>query len=395
MISTRSRLTGTLFAGAAFGSTGFVAAFTVSTIAAEQITSSPFVAGLPPAFGIFGTALGTTLFAAWRRGRRPSLATGYGFAIVGAVTAVAGLGRANLALLLIGSLVLGLGQASNQLSRYAAADMFPEEKRAQAVGWVVWAGTMGSVLGPRLIEPTGELASNYGLPVLAGGFATAAVCMAISFLVATLALRPDPARLTADRVEQVGGAAGMLSNQKVVGALAALITGQAVMVLVMTATPLHLTHGGHSLHQVGVVISAHTLGMFAFSPLTGRLADRLGLMPVLFSGLGMLAVASVLAALAPNGSTLLTAALFLLGLGWNFGFVAASALLTSAVEPSSRSAVQGRVDSLVWISSAVASMLSGLALGAGGYKQLGFIGAAAVAVGTIAFIRSHRTPAYV
>ncbi len=395
LTGTRNRLTATLFVGAAFGSTGYVAAFTVASIAAAEITSSAWVAGLPNACGILGTAAGTTLFANWRRGRRPSLATGYVSSVAGGLAAVAGLGLGNLALLLVGSLVLGLGQASNQLSRYVAADMFPAERRGQAIGWVVWAGTAGSVVGPRLIEPAGRAAEGLGLPLLAGGFATAATFMAVSLLIALAGLRPDPQTLAVDLVIEKGKPTGMFANRQVVGALAALITGQAVMVLVMTATPLHLTVGGHSLHQVGVVISAHTFGMFAFSPLTGRLADRVGMLPMLFTGLGLLGGSSLAAALAPNGSTLLTFALFFLGLGWNFGFVAASALLTSAVDPAVRSAVQGRVDSLVWISSAVASMLSGLTLQAGGYQQVGYIGLAGVVVGGWAFLRSRRAPAYV
>jgi MFS family permease len=154
-------------------------------------------------------------------------------------------------------------------------------------------------------------------------------------------------------------------------ALIGLSVSQVVMVLIMVMTPIHVRHHGHSMGTVGVIISAHTLGMFAVSPLTGMVADRVGRLPVILAGQAVLAVSAVLAAVADESSTgMLVAALFLLGLGWNFSFVAGSVLLTEGAAPESRVRLQGLGDAVMWTSAAAASISSGLLLAAGSYAVL-------------------------
>ena len=137
-------------------------------------------------------------------------------------------------------------------------------------------------------------------------------------------------------------------------AVLALGSGQLVMVLVMTMTPLHLHETGHGLEVVGFVIGAHTLGMFGVAPISGRLTDRLGAPLVIGAGFAMLALAGVLAALTPaSGGALLAGPLFLLGAGWSFTFVAGSSLLTSAGSLSERARLQGATDALVWTVAAL------------------------------------------
>jgi MFS family permease len=160
-------------------------------------------------------------------------------------------------------------------------------------------------------------------------------------------------------------------------ALVAMIVGQIVMVVIMAMTPVHMSQHGHDLSAVGIVISAHVLGMFALSPVSGRISDRVGPMATILLGSAVLAIAGVLAAVAPpEGGLLLLAALFLLGYGWNLGFVAGSSLLTSGLEVWERTRAQGYADSLVWGSSALASLSAGWILSAAGYAALGLIGAA-------------------
>jgi MFS family permease len=162
------------------------------------------------------------------------------------------------------------------------------------------------------------------------------------------------------------------------------------MVMIMTATPLHIRHGGSDLGIVGLVMSAHTLGMFAFSPLTGRLADRVGRQQIVLAGLAVLGVSAVLAAVTPIHSTgLLLAALFLLGLGWNLAFVAGSALLTVGFSPELRARLQGRVDSITWLSSAAASILSGVFYQITDYRALALIGLGLLAVPTVIVTRNR------
>jgi MFS family permease len=150
-----------------------------------------------------------------------------------------------------------------------------------------------------------------------------------------------------------------------------MIAGHVVMVLIMTGTPIHLEDGGYGLDVVGGVISAHTIGMFAFAPLTGRLIERFGHRSVLGLAISTLGSASILAFAAPQTSVfMLGLALFLLGLGWNFGFVGGSAL----VAKTGNKRLQGQVDAVVWVSSAVASVSSGLLLDGLGYRALALFG---------------------
>lgn len=387
----------TLFGGAALGVTGYIAAATVSGLAVEEITGSAALAGLPGAVAIAGTAAGTTLLSqsVAARGRRPGLITGYLVAAAGAGIAVAAVVDDSLWLLLVGMLAMGVGHASNQLARYAGAEMFPADRRASALSLIVWAGTIGSVLGPVLLEPGGVLTSSRGYSELAGGYLVTFAFMGVAALLYAFALRPDPATLAFDGPVLAGkpsfGDAFRRPHVRV--ALTAMVAGQVVMVLIMTATPLHIRHHGFDLGIVGLVMSAHTLGMFAFSPLTGRLADRFGRYRVVMVGFGMLGVSAILAAAAPADSTpVLLLALFLLGLGWNFGFVAGSALLTVGFPAALRARLQGRADSITWLSSAVAGITSGFLFEMTDYRLLALVGLGLVVVPLVIVFR-HRTEA--
>jgi MFS family permease len=131
--------------------------------------------------------------------------------------------------------------------------------------------------------------------------------------------------------------------------------------------------------------------MFAFSPLTGKLANRFGRVPVMMCGQGVLFAAALMAALSPASSTpLLVASLFLLGLGWNLGFVSASALVGEGLEPAVRARLQGVVDGVTWTSSAVAAVSSGALLQIGGFRWLAILGGSLVVIPAIAMLRLRR-----
>jgi MFS family permease len=394
-MSTRRRLTLTLFGGAALGTTGYIAAATVAGLAVEEITGRATFAGLPGAVAIAGTALGTSLLTmrVAERGRRPGLVAGYAFGAVGAGVAVAAVVNSSLSLLLAGMAILGLGNASNQLARYTGAELFPADRRASALSLIVWAGTIGSVLGPVLLEPGGALSTDRGFSELAGGFIVTFGFMLVAAVLYSVALRPDPAALSFDGPVAIGKPSfgDAFSQPHVKVALAAMVSGQVVMVLIMVATPLHIRHHGFNLGVVGMVMSAHTLGMFAFSPLTGRLADRIGRYRTIIIGLAILGLAAILAAAAPSTSTpVLLLALFLLGLGWNFGFVAGSALLTVGFAPDIRARLQGRADSITWLSSALASVASGVVFETSDYRFLALAGFSLLLV-PLAIVTRNRT----
>jgi len=395
--SARRRLTTVLFSGVALGSTAYIAAVTISTLAVDEIIGSATFAGVPSAVATVGTAAGTTLLTLGvaRRGRRPGLIAGYTAAALGSVVGGVSLFTRSLPLLLVGMALLGLGNASSHLARYTAADLYPADRRGSALGMVVWGGTIGSVLGPALLQPSGRIALDLGRSELLGGFLVSGVFMTAALVLYLFALRPDPASLAvgshdrSDGSHDGMGAAFRLPQVRV--ALSAMIAGQVVMVMIMTSTPLHIHHHGSDLGIVGLVMSAHTLGMFALSPLTGRLADRFGGYRVVTAGMVLLALAALGAAYGPNSSTaLLVVVLFLLGVGWNMSFVAGSSLLAIGVADAIRSRLQGRVDSLAWISGGLASISSGVAYQATDYRTIALIGLCLLALPTLVVILHRR-----
>ncbi len=387
--AVRRRLVGVLFAGVALGSTGHIAAVTVTSIVALELGGDRTLAGLPAAAVVLGAALGATVLGAimGRWGRRPGLTGGYAVAVVGAFVAVAGIVVDSFPILLLGSVAIGFGNSSNQLSRYAAADMYPSRRRASAIGLVVWAATVGAVIGPNLVNVSGDIAVSLGLPRLSGPYLVPIVLVGIAALLSAFLLRPDPRDLadtTADegKVPVPPAQLGKILRRPTVAlAVLALIAGQFVMVLIMTITPLHMTDHGHDLAAVGIVISAHVFGMFALAPISGRLTDRFGSLPIIASGFALILASALLSAVAPpHEQALLLLSLFLLGWGWNLGFVAGSSMLTGAVSTVERPRVQGVSDSLIWSTSAIASLGSGFVVGAWGFATLGIMGAVIIGV---------------
>jgi MFS family permease len=398
----RSRALATYFTAVALTSIAYIAIFTVASIAAPGMTGSAGSSGWPSAIAVAGTALAASLLSSVmaRRGRRAGIVLGLAVAVGGGALAILAMMAASLILLLASSALVGFGNAALNLSRYAAADLYPVERRAGALGFVVWGSTIGAVVGPNLVGPAGAIAPSLGLLPLAGGFA-----MAFAFLVAALgvaALGPrapvqphldEPRRPVGEaRASQRGLLAELARKPQGRTALIALVTSQLVMTLVMTMTPYHLHAEGHGLETVGLVISAHTLGMFAFSPLSGRLTDRFGANAMILAGFSVLAAAGILSALIPDSGVGLALPMFLLGVGWNLGFVAGSSLLASEAPLGDRARLQGASDATVWATAAVASFSSGYVVATASYAFLAAIGAGvAVALGLVV-IRNMRAP---
>jgi MFS family permease len=388
----RRRTLWSLFAGVALGSTGHIAAVTVATIVAQSITGNTAWSGAPGATVVLGAALGAFVLSQVmvRKGRRVGITVGYLVGVGGALLATTAVIVASLPLLLLGTVLIGFGNASNQLSRYVAADLFPPSRRASAIGTVVWGATVGAVIGPNLAAPASAWAMDLGLPDLAGAYLVPVLFVGAAAVLSFTMLRPDPYAIadTSSRHDHPGAERTMATSLRSVMrrpnvpvAIVALIAVQVTMVLIMTMTPLHMTAHGHDLGAVGIVISGHTFGMFGLSPLSGRLTDRYGSVPVILAGLVTSAGAAIMAAVAPpEGGVILFLALFLLGYGWNLGYVAGSALLTQDLTLAERTRLQGLTDALIWSSAAAASLGSGIIVAAAGYATLGLIGAALVVV---------------
>jgi MFS family permease len=399
----RRRTVWTLVAGVGLGSTGHIAAVTVATIVAQDMAGTSAWAGTPAAAVVLGSAIGSTLLSMLmaRRGRRIGLAGGYTIGVGGALVATGAIVAASLPLLLVGTFLIGFGNSSNQLSRYAAADLYPAERRASAIGIVVWGATIGAVVGPNLVSFAGDLAVTFDLPRLAGPYLLPIVFVGAAAILSFVLLRPDPFELADETAHAEGDEPApdarigeLLRRPTVLAAIVALVTGQVVMVLIMTMTPLHMTDHGHDLAAVGFVISGHTFGMFALSPISGRLTDRFGSPLVIAAGLAILALSAVLAAVAPpDGGAILFLALFLLGYGWNLGYVAGSAMLAGGLARNERTRLQGVTDSFIWSSAAAASLTSGVVVSWAGYATLGLLGAGLVAIPAIILFGTRRPAA--
>jgi MFS family permease len=393
----RSRIA--LFIGVGFGSTGYIAAVTVAAIVGQDLLGNATLAGLPGATVVLGAAAGSVLLSAImaRRGRRIGLTLGYLLSVLGAVIATLAVVARSFPLLVVGTFLIGFGNSANNLSRYAAADLVPTKRRPVAIGLVVWAATIGGVVGPWLVPLAQGFASKLGLPPLAGPYLVPVAFVAIAAALSFVLLRPDPFSL-ADESAQPDEApesrvpiGTILRRPIVIAAVAALVGGQATMTLIMTMTPLHLTAHGHGLDAVGLVISGHVAGMFALAPLSGWITQRAGSVRTIFLGAAVLISASLLAALAPPESeSLLFVALFTLGFGWNLGFVAGSSLLSSGVSLAERARVQGAADAVIWSTSALASVGSGLVVATAGYTMLGLLGVAIV-IGPTMLLLSRRS----
>lgn len=382
-MATRTRATVAFFATAALMNAAMAAASPISTIVAADRLGAVW-GGVPNTAGIVGTGIGAIVLtrAASRWSWRAALALGYVAATVGGALAIPAVAGSDIAILSIGMLLLGLGNAGALLSRYAAAERYPAQRRGFAIGTVVWAGAVGAVGGPLLLMPASDVASHLGLVALSGPFLFASLASAVA---ATM-LFAMPAG-GAEPVESRVPLRDLVRTPPARTALVVMATGQVVMVAVMTAAPLdmHLHH--QPLGLVGVALSAHTLGMFALSPLTGRLLDRVGSRPVMFAGLLTLAIATALAATAPHSQALVqTGALFLLGYGWNLCFIGGSGRLARGLPAPDRARVEGAVDAAVWGVAATASVASTAVLSTGGYALLAGIAGSLVALPTVALL---------
>ncbi|GAA0494350.1 MFS transporter [Streptomyces sp. NPDC046215] len=366
---------------------GLAAGITVGALLAEEMLGSTNFAGVPSALFTGGSALGAVGIGrvCQRWGRRPGLALGYAAGSLGSIGVVAAAAFGSVPLLFLSLVVYGAGTATNLMARYAGADLASPARRGRAVSTVILAMTLGAVIGPNMVGVTGDLAHAWDIPRLAGPFLLAAVAFAAAALALGLLLRPDPlllarARAAADTAaEDPGGpeegAAARTDTRRLVTGTTVMIVTQLVMIAIMTMTPVHMRAHGHDTQAAGFVIALHVAAMFLPSPLTGMLVDRLGPPRVAAaSGLVLLA-AGLLAAVAPSDSVpALTVALVLLGLGWNFGLLSGTALVTDAVPLATRAATQGLVDVGISVSGATGGLASGMVVAVAGFPFLGAAG---------------------
>ncbi len=398
--SLRVLVTGVIPAGAAM-SGGYAAA----AVLGEEITGSDAYGGLTAACLAVGGALTTVPLAKLmaKHGRRVGIRTVYAVGSLGAMLCVAAAVTDIYVLLVFGVLGIGAGQTGTLASRYAAADLATEKNRARSIGFLMWSGAWGSALGPTLaLGPGSAVADAIGLPELAGPYLFSGLLFMVAAAVIERLLRPDPLELAGGLT---AGPAPRRSTLAAIGtiwsigsarlATSAMIAGHAVMVGVMTATPLHMKDGQHELRIVGFVISLHIVGMYFFAPVVGWLVDAVGPRLVIAIGGALLfAGAETAAHTEAQHSAGVFSGLFLIGLGWSFGVVAASSLLTSSVPLDKRVQVQGTADFLMVAAGASAGLTAGIVIDRFGYHDLshnaGLIGIALVIVASVSLATNGR-----
>ncbi|MDV2981210.1 UNVERIFIED_CONTAM: MFS transporter [Actinomycetes bacterium ARC8] len=435
-----------------FGGIGTGATVSIGSILAVELSGSSAWAGAVATVMTLGAALAALPLAALadRRGRRIGQVAGLSAALAGAVLMVLAVLSGLFVLLVLGAAGIGVGSAASLQARFAAVDLADPEHRGLALSTVVWAVTIGAVTGPNLIQPGTVVGQALGLPPVAGPFVISGAGLLLAAALLFVGLRPDPLLLArelaaqqartglqdAQAVEQAPsprlagrpgiGPAGqgahdggtlarglraIRGSRTALLAVAAVVGAHAVMVGVMSMTPLHLqelvegpgaSHAGHTasgdvLVIIGFTISLHIAGMFALSPVMGWLTDKAGRAQTIMIGFTLLIAAVAVAGFGQASTAAVAVGLVLLGLGWSAATVSGSTLLAESVAQESRVAVQGVSDMLMGAAGAVGGAVSGLVLSWMGYLGLnllgGAVGAAVLAAAFMTVMAGRRQSA--
>nr|WP_233516729.1 MFS transporter [Paenibacillus curdlanolyticus] len=371
-----------------FGGAGLAAGVTVGALLAQDMLGSESFAGVPAALFTLGSAVAAWLVGrlSGHSGRRMGLAAGFLAGGLGAVGVILAAVYISVPLLFISLLVYGAGSATNLQARYAGTDLAKSNQRARAVSIAMVSTTLGAVAGPSMVNLTGDWALFIGVPALAGPFILAAAAYLLAGLVIFLLLRPDPyvvARALFEsqqskehnRVLDNGKTKVITSNRGLIVGASVMILTQIVMIAIMTMTPVHMKHHGHSLSDVGLIIGIHIGSMYLPSIITGVLVDKVGRIAMSIASGCVLLLAGIVAAAAPPDSMLvLIIALSLLGIGWNFGLISGTAIVVDATDPTTRAKTQGTIDVLIALAGASGGALSGMVVAHSSYATLSLAG---------------------
>lgn len=384
----QTRTVKVLAAGQVLGGIAFGATISLGALLARDLTGQDSLSGLATASVTLGAALAAIPLArlAGRRGRRFALTLGNLLALVGIVVIVTGAGMRVFPLFLVGVVMVGMGNAGNLQSRFAATDLAVPHRRGRDLGTVVWSTTVGGVLGPLMLTPGEAVGAAIGMPTLTGAYAFSVVAQSLALVLYLIALRPDPLVVAQRRARAATvGAGDIVEIDRPVAARYAMLTvagSHVVMASVMAMTPVHLSHlAPHDVTTiVGVTIALHVFGMYGLSPVFGLMADRWGRVPTVLLGQAILAASLVIAAVWQHSSWGVLIGLILLGLGWSAATVAGAALLTECTPTALRPRRQGLSDTFMTLSAAIGSVLAGIILGQIGYNGLALIALVIVAV---------------
>jgi MFS family permease len=382
----RTRVRAVLITGQVLAGLGMGSVLSVGALLVTQVAGSPALSGMAATMSTVGAAIAAIPLAylASKRGRAPALTTGALIAAAGAALGIVAAILNALPLLLAAIVFIGVGTAVNLQSRFAATDLSEPNTRGRDLALVVWATTIGAVGGPNLIDLGDHLGRSIGLPALSGPFIFTIVAQLVAATVYFFGLRPDPLKLAASLSAAEAKADDVaVSTHDPAGVrtgMIAIALSHAMMVSVMSMTPVHLTEHGATLVIVGITISLHVAGMFGLSPVFGILSDRLGRLPVIGIGQGLLVASLLTTSFGAESEGAVVTGLILLGLGWSASTVAGSALIAQSADPAHRTRTQGRADLLMSAAGAAGGALAGPVLAWIGYSGLSLIALTLVAV---------------
>jgi MFS family permease len=330
-----------------------------------MLTANPCLATLPISFIVFGSMTTAPWISPYmqRNGRKAGFFIGAIAGALGALVAAYALSIGSFTILLAGSYLTGIYMSAQGFYRFAATDMASETFRPKAISYVMAGGLLSAIMGPQLNKLVQDA---YAVPFL-GSYLTVAA-LNLGGMLLFFALRLPEGSKTAPITAPVPTRPRkeLLKDPRIIVAIICAMVSYALMNLVMTSTPLAVVGCGYTKNNANDIVSAHVLAMFAPSFFTGHLIARFGVEKIIAIGLAILAAAGVAALLGvqfadENAPSLFSfyAGLILLGLGWNFGFIGATTLLSNAHSPSERGAVQGMNDMVVFGFVTIASLASG------------------------------------
>jgi predicted MFS family arabinose efflux permease len=369
----------------ALSSTTGVALASISALAGAALAPQPELATLPITCYVLGGALSTLfaslLMAKW--GRRVGFQLGIAVGMLGAAVCAVALQLHQFLALCLGSAVLGVYSAFSSYYRFAAADAAPNTVRSRMISLVLAGGLVGAVVGPESAKWTRTLGEvpfvGTYLSLVVGG----ALALGVTFALQLPRGTATPTKLS------MGSAQTLLAKPGVVAAMTSSVVGYAVMIFLMTATPLAMHHHHHGFDDTAWVIEWHVLGMFAPSFVTGRWVQRWGAPRVILAG-ALLMLGCVATNLAGVSVTHFWIALVLLGVGWNLMFVGATSLLTAVCAEPDKAVAQGLNELFTSAANAAASALVAVSLGRFGWQALNWAAVPIVLLGAGVAWRSQR-----
>ena len=361
-----------LLLSVAFSSTGFIAAVTITVLAAREVSSNPYLIGFPNAVGVAGAVIGTQMFdrMSQKYSKNRALSNTFLIGSLGGLVQISSLIIDSFYLLLIGAFILGIGQSAALQTRYVASFVASESFKATALSLAVWFSVFGSIFGPRLVGEYSAVFENWLGSDLIVGYFIATFGMFLAGLSVLLFSQKDSALNKKLVIEKSLKLSELDSTARLLTKI--LVLNHFVMVLIMSATPLHVKDIGETIKLVGTIISYHTLGMFLLSPILGKLVDKYG--SKLFAVIGsLILILSCVVSLFNTNILFLKIGLYLLGLGWNFTYIAISSAISN-YSISNGINLNIKSDSLVFVGSSIAHISLGFTYLNFGYSNLIYFG---------------------